>query len=152
MIDFEDLFLASRGQPVEYEGQTIQLMDTISLSRFDTVRIVRESSKPGWRRGIHLSTEGHFTIGERVIPNAVVLWADTAPETVSLSINSDNEACYVKNVWDTGDGTVHSWHNGAAMIVDQTEKARRYRCNDGDPDAGFDDLVFRIEIEAAKPR
>ena len=152
MTNFEDIFLASRGQPVEYEGQIIQLMDAVSVSTHETVRIVRESSKPGWRQGIHISTDGHFVVNEQVIPNAVVLWADTAPGTVSLDIYSESGDCYIKNVWDTGDGTVQSWHNGAAMIVDRNDNVRRYRCNDGNPNADFDGLVFRLGVEVAKPR
>ena len=54
--------------------------------------------------------------------------------------------CHVKNVWDTGDGTIQIWHNGAAMIVERAGNARRYRCNDGNPNADFDDLIFRVVL------
>jgi hypothetical protein len=79
MINFEEMFMASRGQPVEYEGQIIQLADSVSLPEHATMRIVRESAKPGWRQGVHLSTDGHFVVDGQTIPKAVVLWADTAP-------------------------------------------------------------------------
>jgi hypothetical protein len=51
----------------------------------------------------------------------------------------------VKNVWDVGDGVIHSWHNGAAMIVEPLPNGRRYRCNDGLADDDFDDIVFHLE-------
>jgi hypothetical protein len=152
MINFEDLFVASRGQPVEYEGEIIQLTDALSLPGAATVRIIREGSKRGWRQGIHLSTDGHFIVNEQTIPKAVVLWADTAPAIVSVGIHSESGTCHVKNVWDTGDGTMQSWHNGAAMIVEHIDSGRLYRCNDGKPNADFDDLVFRLELIAATPR
>ena len=152
MINFEDMFIASRGKPVEYEGQIIQLMDSVSLPSHATLRIIREGNKDGWRQGIHLSTDGYFTVNKQVIPKAVVLWADTAPANLGLDIHSENGTCHIKNVWDTGDGTMHSWHNGAAMIVEKTDNGRRYRCNDGKPNADFDDLIFRLEINTAKPR
>lgn len=151
MINFEDIFLASRGEPVEYEGDIIQLMDAVSIPSHAAVRIIREGSKPGWRQGVHLSTDGHFIVNEQFIPKAIVLWADTAPAIVSLSIHSESGAFHVKNVWDTGDGTMQSWHNGAAMIVEKTDNGRRYRCNDGNPNADFDDLIFRLELNLAKP-
>ena len=63
-----------------------------------------------------------------------------------LSNRSESGTCHVKNVWDTGDGTIQIWHNGAAMIVERAGNARRYRCNDGNPNADFDDLIFRVVL------
>ena len=151
-MSFEDIFLASRGQPVEYEGQIIQLMDAIFLPSHATLRIIREASKRGWRQGIHLSTDGYFTVNQQIVPEAVVLWADTAPAKISLGVHSESGTCHVKNVWDTGDGTMQSWHNGAAMIVEKTDNGRRYRCNDGNPNADFDDIIFRLEMNVEEPR
>ncbi len=152
MINFQDMFMASRGEPVEYEGQIIQLGDSVSIASRATLRVIREGSKDGWRQGIHLSTDGYFTVNKQIIPKAVVFWADTSPADIGLGVHSESGTCHVKNVWDTGDGTMHSWHNGAAMIVEKTENGRRYRCNDGKPNADFDDLIIRLELNAAKPR
>ena len=51
----------------------------------------------------------------------------------------------IKNIWDPGDGTIFSWIGGAAMIVEEIENGRRYRCNDGHPDENFDDIIFTIQ-------
>lgn len=152
MVDFQVLFFASRGEPIEYEGQIIQLTDAVCIPNHASVRIIRESCKHVWRQGIHLATDGHFTVNQQIIPKAVVLWADTAPANVHLIIHSKCGTCHVKNVWDTGDGTMHSWHNGAAMIVEKNDNVRRYRCNDGNPNADFDDLIFRLEVNAERRR
>ncbi|OJW19261.1 MAG: hypothetical protein BGO58_03090 [Sphingopyxis sp. 65-8] len=53
----------------------------------------------------------------------------------------------MKNVWDTGDGVMQSWHAGGAMIVEEIENVRRYLCNDGELDDDFDDLIFTLEID-----
>ncbi|MGH6614062.1 hypothetical protein [Sphingomonas sp.] len=103
---------------------------------------------PGGGRGVHLATKGHFKIGSETFPKAIVLWADTAPRIVILEVHANDGVCQVKNVWDTGDGTMHSWHNGAAMIIEETEFGRRYRCNDGNPNDDFDDIIFRLESNA----
>ncbi len=74
-----------------------------------------------------------------------MLWQDTAPQTVDFEIIGKASTIEVKNMWDFGDGVMQSWHNGAAMIVESLPNGRRYRCNDGDPDDDFDDIIFRLE-------
>ncbi len=62
-----------------------------------------------------------------------------------LSVNTKKGELRVKNVWDTGNGIVHSGHYGAAMIVEEIPNGRLYRCNDGKPDDDFDEIGFSIE-------
>lgn len=98
-----------------------------------------------------LRFEGKFKINDQIIRRGIVLWHDTAPQTVELEfLGKPSSTIEVKNVWDVGDGVIHSWHNGAAMIVEQLPSGRRYRCNDGFADDDFDDIVFRLErVESA---
>ena len=99
-----------------------------------------------WRQGVNLTTDGSFEVNDQGIKNSIVLWHDTAPSEVYVKIHSRQGECLVKNVWDVGDGVVHSWHNGAAMIVEEFQNGRQYKCNDGRADEDFDDLVFSIEL------
>lgn len=145
MPSFEPLFRKSRGKPVEYKGRIIQLADRFPIQTGEVLRVVIESTDSDWRQGIALSTDGDFVVDGRAVGGDVVLWTDTAPPVVLVRVDATKGECRIKNVWDVGDGTVHSWHNGSAMIVDETSSGRRYRCNDGRPDEDFDDLVFRIE-------
>ncbi len=92
-----------------------------------------------------LRTDGLLEIGGQKIEKGAVLWQDTAPQEVEIRIVGDATKLEVNNAWDVGDGTIQSWHNGAAMIVEDLPRGRRYRCNDGHPDEDFDDLIFRIE-------
>jgi hypothetical protein len=82
---------------------------------------------------------------------AMLLWYDTAPRRVEV----DCKGCTsvrIWNVWDTGDGTVHSWHHGAAMIVEPAgHRSWLFRCNDGRPDDACDDLVFRVHLLPSLP-
>lgn len=146
MPTFENLFLKSKGQPVEYKGKTIQMVDRLPVVDGQQLRIVFESANSDWRQGVHLTTDVAFEINGQTVKQAVVLWQDTAPREVVLRIKSKNGECLIKNVWDVGDGVMHSWHNGAAMIVEERELYRRYRCNDGRADDDFDDLVFCLEL------
>ena len=61
-------------------------------------------------------------------------------------MESSDPSVEVRNVWDTGDGVMQSWHSGAAMMVEQLSDGRRvYWCNDGVPDEDFDDVIFEVE-------
>jgi hypothetical protein len=146
MPSFEDLFLKSNGQPVEYDGQTIQMIDRLPVTDGQQLCIAFESVNSEWRQGIHLTTDGAFEVNGQTVKKVVVLWQNTAPRVVVLRIKSKKGECLIKNVWDVGDGVMHSWHNRAAMIVEDHASFRRYRCNDGRADDDFDDLIFTLEL------
>ena len=145
MPSFEDLFLKSKGQPVIYNGQTVQMVDRLSVFNGQQLKVAFESVDAEWRQGVCLTTDGSFVLNNQTVKKSVALWHDTSPREVLLKIQTKKGECQVRNVWDTGDGVMHSWHNGAAMVVEETASERRYKCNDGRPDDDFDDIIFRIE-------
>lgn len=145
MPAFEHQFVQSNGGPISYNGATLVLLDRFAIRPGGTLRLTFESSAGPWRQGVLLRTDGSFTINDQVLKKSVLLWRDTAPEEVLFRVNSKKGSLEVNNVWDMGDGAVHYWHNGAAMIVDEIPTGRRYRCNDGHPDDNFTDLIFRLE-------
>lgn len=146
MPSFEKLFLQSKGQPVIYNGRTIQMVDRLPVVDGQQVKLVFESVDADWRQGVCLTTDGGFRVNGQLIKKSIVLWHDTAPKEVILTVQTKKSECQVKNVWDVGDGVMHSWHNGAAMMIEDLLDGKRYRCNDGNPDDDFDDLIFRIRI------
>lgn len=84
--------------------------------------------------------------GGKTINGPIVLWEDTARGQAEIRVLAPAGQLEVKNVWDIGDGVMHSWHNGAAMIVERLLTGGcRYYCNDGHPDEDFEDIVFRLE-------
>lgn len=148
MVVFEDLFLQSNGQPVEYQGRIVQMVDRLNLDGTKGLRLRFESVNSEWRQGVSLTTDKFFIVNGQKIPKSIVLWQDTAPSDVSIEIAEKAKQCQIKNVWDTGDGVVHSWHNGAALTVEVDGSCRRYLCNDGHTDDDFDDLIFTVELIA----
>ena len=146
MPSFQELFSHSRGKPIEYQGKILHLVDWLPENRDRRVRVVFESINSDWQQGVALKVKkGEFEIDGETVRTMAVLWCKSAPCEFIVRIKS-KQRCYVKNVWDVGDGVMHSWHNGAAMIIEETLTGRRYRCNDGRPDDDFDDLIFRIEF------
>jgi len=145
MADFETLFIASRGKPVAYGGRELHMVDLVPCTDGERFRLAFESARSNWRQGVMFDAAGTLEVLGQVIEGPVVLWQDTAPATVDIVVRAHKGPMQVKNVWQTGDGVVHSWHNGAAMVIEPLPAGRRYRCNDGHPDEDFDDLVFRLE-------
>ena len=150
MPTFEDLFATSKGQPVVYNGRTIQMVDCLTVADGQLLKVKFESINAVWRQGIRLDIEGSFEVSGEIVKKAVLLWQDTAPPEVILKVQTKKGECWVKNVWDVGNGLTESWHNGAAMIVEELPNGRRYRCNDGRADDDFDDLIFSLELVREK--
>lgn len=146
MPSFESFFAQSKGQPIQFAGRTVQMVDRIHISSGQEIKLRFLASKSHWRQGVYLTADGGFMVNGNFLKKAVVLWQDTAPAEVLFQVQSKKGEFQVRNVWDVGDGVMHSWHNGGAMILEQSNNVRRYHCNDGEPDEDFDDLVFTLEI------
>lgn len=147
MAIFEEMFKASKGQPITYMGKTLVMVDLLPIVDGEKLKVVFEHTESKWRQGVMLRIRGG---GELIVDGLVcklpVLWEDTAPKEVPIVVKvKKSNNLEIKNIWDTGDGVIQSWHNGAAMIVQLTDNGRRYLCNDGQPDDDFNDIIFRVE-------
>jgi hypothetical protein len=142
---FQDIFEKSAGKPITYQGKTLVMLDVFLTEGATTLRLVFEACNAEWRQGVAIRFDGKLEVNHQVIKRGIVLWHDTAPQIVDLEMISNVSQIEVKNVWDVGDGVIHSWHNGAAMIVETLPNGARYHCNDGLADDDFDDVVFRLE-------
>jgi hypothetical protein len=146
MPSFDDLFSGSKGRPVFYKGHALWRVDRLDVPDGQRLRVTFESINSDWRQGISLKTDVGFEFNNQLIKKPIAIWQDTAPRETELTVRTKTGECLVKNMWDSGNGGVHFWHNGAAMIVEEIPGGKRYRCNDGHPDENFDDLVFTIEM------
>ncbi len=146
MPSFDKLFSESKERPVLYNGLRIWRVDVLGVNRRQGLKVVFDCANSNWRQGIRLDIDDRFEINGQTIRKAIVLWQDTAPKECRFVAHSKKGEVLVRNVWDTGDGVVDSWHNGAAMIVEEFPNGKRYKCNDGLADDDFDDLIFSIEL------
>lgn len=148
LLVFEKEFEKSKGKPITYKGKIIRMWDQFQLPRKEIrlkFRIISTNSE--WRQGISLKTTGSFFFGnDREFKNSIGIWEDTASSEDIFLCKSDDLVIEVVNVWDTGDGVIQSWHNGAAMWYEEIRNGKRYHCNDGHPDDDFDDIIFEIQI------
>jgi len=100
-----------------------------------------------WKRGAGKGKPGQIVVGGKVADGrqGVAFWQSRDWDTVEFDVSGDPSVIEVYNLWDGGNGVVESWGNGAAMIVEEFPNGRRYRCNDGEADDDFNDIVFRLE-------
>ena len=157
MPNFSELFFQTKGQPIRYKENTLVMVDQFPFENGDQILIIFEKTNSKWKQGIGFILFGFFEVDGKRYPDRIVLWEDTSPkeQIITLFYESTKRKqpkgitakglLAIKNIWDTGTGTIQSWFGGAAMIVEEIENGRRYRCNDGHPDENFDDIVFTVQ-------
>jgi hypothetical protein len=146
-MSFDKMFREAQGKPVPFEGRVLVRIDRVPIEKNQRIKVEFVETNSDWKQGIILETKGDFMPenGE-VVPFRSVFWEDTAPKQFEVQIKSKNKELLVYNVWDVGNGTMHYWHNGAAMEVKAEGNVSTYYCNDGYPDTDFNDLIFKIEL------
>lgn len=172
MPEFQTMFMQSKGQPIQWQGEALYLHDyfpTLDATKYrltmESCRAVRrqgvilalvhKDAKGRWQPGAAKGRDGQLLINGQSIggKTGTVIWHDTAPPTIDFEIAGGAPVICVYNVWESNSympganvrPLVDSGHNGAAMMVEELPNGRRYRCNDGEPDDDFDDLIFRLE-------
>lgn len=142
---FQELFMLSNGQPIEYKGKIVKMIDKLELINSHVPLCVEFiSTESRWKQGIVIQTKGKFELNDQIAPNKIVLWEDTAPKLVQIKIISSDKILIIYNVWKIEDGTVFYWYNGGALYTEHENGIITYYCNDGIPDDDFNDLVFSI--------
>lgn len=146
MKSFDKEFLESKGKPVEFEGKELIRIDRIPVKKEfkGIVKLVSTNSKR--RQGICLKVNGHLIIND-VKGKSMILWEENIINAVKFEGKSTNGELRVWNAWENHHGGIDNWMNGAAMIREIDGNTRRYYCNDFDPDAQFDDIIFEITID-----
>jgi hypothetical protein len=154
---FEELFKQNNWQPIVYKGKTLSLFDIFPIQLKEKLRLVFESINSDWRQGVEISVvnkkgnRGWLIInGKR--RTSVVLMQDETPPVIEFLARAKDGKLYVNNAWidpprpwAAGIYFIGGRISGSAMIVEELPNGRRYRCNDGERDEDFDDIVFRIE-------
>lgn len=138
-----DLWLDELTDTAEIDGDTIHAALTVDLDIDSVVTIVFREVNPDRPQGIALDADHACSIGDQRAAR-MVLWADTAPESVELHVPAGRLTIW--NVW-RHDGAVHAW-TGAAGI-------RRVELDDADADFGvrllasdgYDDTELDLEFD-----
>lgn len=165
MPSFDELFIASKGQPITYNDRRLVLADKFPVNNGDTLIAAIEKTNSEWPQGFYIDITGSCECNGKVFKQGkgikMLFWQKTATPQIKLKVFTKKDFVWVANIWektsiytvrDSDDNIIQKesksmdyGHHGAAMIVEEIENGRRYRCNDGHPDDNFDDIVFTIQ-------
>ena len=123
-------------------GEVIKI-EVVQVGVGDVAVVRFHGTASPWRQGVWLATEGYLEVAGQRTPQ-VVLWTDTAPEEVHVSIVQTDGLLRFYNVWDSRRG-LWSFESQAAtsgMVLD----GGVYRCSDIAPTPTFDQLKFSVEV------
>lgn len=146
-MDFSLLFEASNYKPIVYKDKLIQIADELPLPPSNKYILLIESTNSQWEQGIIINSKAaHFRLNDtKESLNSLLIWTSEIPRNNVIHIIARGKTpLKIWNMWRIDGGPTSYGHNGAAIIIEQIEKGRKYLCNDGYPDDDFDDLIFTV--------
>lgn len=153
MVDFGQLFIQSRGAPIQHAGKMLIMLDKLPARLGERFIVTIEATRSPYPQGVGVS-EGVEVFGERV--KRAVIWEyyslppelreserSRLPFGFEVVCRNKQGSLSFYNMTDC-QGCQAWWHGGACMIAEDIPGGRRYRCNDIELDEDFDDMVFSV--------
>ena len=170
MPEFELLFRESKGQPIQYNGVVLKRIDRFPVKNGDVLACSIEEAikKDEYLQGFCIDVTGYCEFDGEIHKKGkgirVMFWDGyTHPNTmIKVFTKLDHVIIYnvceidIKYFGNDIDGSplerhakrLDSKYNGAAMIVEEIEGGRRYRCSDtssADKPFPFEDIIFTVK-------
>ncbi|MDB2614404.1 hypothetical protein N9Y92_04545 [Chlamydiales bacterium] len=164
MPEFDDIFEKEDSRAVAYKGMTVWVNDKFPVNNGDTLLLSIKSTKSDCKQGFSIDIRGHCELNGNTRKAGkgvkMLFWEDTMPKEVELKVFTKKGFVFVDNMWEQVNKYLMNDENnnpiwkenvsveysrGAAMLIDPIEGGRRYRCNDGEPDEDFDDIIFTVK-------
>lgn len=148
MVDFTPLFEGSANGTITYQGLVLHRRYTLGVGERDVISIRFVSFTEDYVQGLRVSAHNCQVSIERFTEKELVLWTDTAPEQVQLTITKAKNAAALTfiNVWkDRQHKTMLYALTSSAINVAESETGGfLLRCSDGSGQPDFGDLVVQI--------
>jgi hypothetical protein len=143
-----DLFIATRGKPIIYEGRVVHgaaFRHMAKAGRF-IVRFVKAIPKPVQALRIDIDPGRLVIAGEE--SRKMILRLDTCPDVVEVRYRLLGLGSTITfyNAWIDEKGVIDAWLMNAGMLVEETGNRMLLRCSDGRGEPTFDDLIVEIEF------
>ncbi|MBQ8688255.1 MAG: hypothetical protein IJ512_06875 [Ruminococcus sp.] len=152
MINFSDLFMESKGEPVQYGEKTLLLIDQLPISQNFSILLKLISTHSEWRQAIRIAINtGSMTVDGIIKRKEFRFWEDDLRkepnQTIIIHGKTKDRHLSVWNayerIYNTGEKVIESWNMGAAMLKGEDGI---YYCNDAHVDDDFNDLIFQIKV------
>ncbi|MEU0096502.1 hypothetical protein [Kribbella sp. NPDC006257] len=146
----DELFRASKGAPIEVDGQTVRMSYEVPVGEGEAVGTV---SVRGFKRepvqGICLEMKNGGTLEINDIRHSgFVFWMDTAPSEIEFGITGvAGSGLRIWNCWRGKFGERAAWLGSAGLICEPRDyNFYRVSCSDGLGGAEFDAIEFDFEL------
>ena len=159
--NFGQRFIESKGQPITHGEKTLQMIDRFPAKLGEELEVTIESTASPYNQGVGFS-EGVEVFGERQKKAVVFEHFSVPPDErdrvrsklpFTFTVTCRNRKGYVQFYnMALVSGRQEWWHGGSAMIVEEIDGGRRYRCNDFELDDDFDDVVFTVKQQGTTRR
>jgi hypothetical protein len=142
---------AARGGPIDWRGESVLMMHEMGQlgegNRLELDLVHVTDARP---QALRVKVRGgRVSIGDGTFDD-VVVWSDTAPSKVTLTIHSESKrSCRLRiwNAWRDPDGAMQAWIGNAGLKVEpQGEDRLVLSCSDGFGEVDFTDLVVAIQV------
>lgn len=151
MTTLQELFMLSKGQPIEVDGKTVSLAARIPCQVGDhfTLRFIRSRDE---NQGVRLSLKrGLLQICDARVEvdtapyRDLVFWRSTAPDEIHFRVvKALSGELLVYNCWRGKSGRTDAWLVNAGILVKLHGSCWRLHCSNGYGDASFDDVVVEV--------
>ena len=141
-----ELFMKSKGQPIEIDGEAIHAMFSLSFSPGKHLLEVRKISfKPALHPGLAFRIkDGSMLIAGQKLER-FNLWAESSPEVAQVLITArKNCRLNVWNIWSVN-GATDAWVGQAGMKISTCAMTSELACSGGSTVRDFGCLVVELE-------
>lgn len=146
------LFEEAKATCVDLEGEPLYGLYEMPAPRGLLVEILR--SKPSPVQGLTLKAYGGVLRINDVEAPEMLIWADTAPDRVTVTFRpwkGRKAKLKIWNVWRGqvgGVGVTQAWLGNAGMRIEQAVDGKELmlRCSDGEGSVDFGDLETRVTM------
>ena len=148
-----ELLSVAAGGPIHWSGKCVHMMYELPGSLTSQGLMIRFAQpSPARPQGLRIRVRGGLIELNGRQLNDVVLWSDTAPDTVFVQFlpaaGETSMTVRVWNAWRDTSGTMQTWIGNAGMLVEPKEDGSTVlRCSDGFGEPSFDDLVAVLSPE-----
>ena len=169
MGSFQKLFVQAKGNSISFKGKELYLVDKFPIQNGCVIECILEHAtvKPKMTQGFCIDVTGYVELNGKIIKKGkgirLNFWENDPINKIKIKVFTKSDSIIIYNICeletsylvadDFGNPitrhnkTITHWIGGAAMIVEEIEGGRRYRCSDtssAEKPFPFNDIVFTI--------
>lgn len=148
MTTFGEMFIKSKGQPLEIDGRVVHgiYRREVTVGQAFRLRFIQSVSHPV--QGVSLGVKRGVIQVNDVEAKDMVLWCDNAPDDITFVCKKGRgtREFTIWNCWRDERGVNQAWIGNAGMLIEEIRPGIvRFKCNSR-PNVTFGDLVFELAI------